>query len=243
MKKAFFFAAIFLFIFVLTGCGKAQVPEVIPDPDQINWKLVFEENFDGTSVDTTAWSMYNSPGHNGNGLPRPDAFSVSGGILTVTAQMKDGVLVSGGMANKKNYTYGKFEFRVRTEPDPSEVTSGVVLTWPQSENFPTDGENDIYETTTTPASRNPFNTFIHYGAANNQYHFQHNADGTEWHTMAMAWTADAIRIYRDGAIVYKLTDPNAIVHVPHHLCIQLDPFKPTMTGVVKMYVDWVKIYQ
>jgi len=242
MTKVFFFVTIFLFFPVLIGCGKTPDPEVIPDPDQKNWELVFEENFDGTSVNTTEWSMYNSQGHAGNGLRRPEAFSVANGLLTVTAQMKDGVLVSGGMANKRNYTYGKFEFRVRTEPDPSEVTSGVVLTWPQSENWPTDGENDIYETT-TPASRNPFHTFIHYGADNNQYHFQHNADGTEWHTIAMEWTEDAIKIYRDGVIVYKLTDQKAIPHVPHHLCIQLDAFKTTMTGVVKMYVDWVKIYQ
>ncbi|WP_257457871.1 hypothetical protein [Archangium lipolyticum] len=31
--------------------------------------------------------------------------------------------------------------------------------------------------------------------------------------------------------------------VAHHLCIQLDAFKITLGGPVKMYVDWVKIYQ
>jgi beta-glucanase (GH16 family) len=243
MKKTVFFTVILLFSNVLIGCEKQKEEVPIPDPDSINWQLVFEDDFDGTSVNTDEWSMYDSPGHAGNGLRRPEAFSVADGILTVTAQMKDGVLVSGGMASKRNYTYGKFEFRVRTEPDPSEATSGVVLTWPQSENFPTDGEYDIYETLTTPASRSPFNTFLHYGADNSQYHFVHNANGTEWHTMAMVWTEDAIRIYRDDSIVYKLTDPAAIVHVPHHLCIQLDAFQPTMTGTVRMYVDWVKFYQ
>ena len=225
-------------------CGNKEETESdnLASPAVTNWKLVFEDDFDGSAVNTANWSMYYSAGHAGNGLRRPEAFSVADGLLTVTAQMKNGVLVSGGMAHKQNYTYGKFEFRVRTEADPSSATSGVVLTWPQSENWPSDGENDIYETLTT-ASRSPFNTFIHYGADNKQYHFSHDADGTQWHIIAMEWTQDAIRIYRDGNLVYKLTDTNAIAKVPHHLCIQLDAFKTSMTGMVKMYVDWVKIYQ
>ncbi|MDP4289612.1 MAG: glycoside hydrolase family 16 protein [Bacteroidota bacterium] len=207
------------------------------------WKLVFEDDFSGTSLNTDNWGIYSSPGNGGNGLRRPEAFSVSNGLLVVTAQMVDGNLVSGGMAHKMNYKYGKFEFRVRTEPDPSEATSGVILTWPQSERWPMDGENDMYETG-TGASRNPFNTFIHYGTTpSTQYYFRQNADATQWHTIAMEWEADAIRMYRDSTLVWTLTDVNAIPHVPHHLCIQLDAFKKNMTGTVRMYVDWVKIYQ
>lgn len=207
-----------------------------------NWKLVFEDNFNAEEVNTTDWIMYYSPGHAGNGLRRPEAFSIVNGLLEVTAQMKDGVLVSGGMAHRENYAYGKFEFRIRTEADSSEAVSGVVLTWPKSERWPIDGENDIYETGTSK-NRNPFHTFIHYGADNSQYHFAHRADAAEWHIMTMEWSKDAIRIYRDGKLVYELTDTEAIPKVPHHLCIQLDAFKKAMTGTVKMYVDWVKIYQ
>lgn len=229
---------------LLCCCSNNSNIEIPPPPSEEtkNWKLVFEENFDSASVNQAEWVMYDGPGHDKNGLRKPEAFSVEGGLLVVTAQMKDGVLVSGGMAHRKNYTYGKFEFKVRTEPDPSEATSGVVLTWSQSERWPIDGENDIYETG-TGANRNPFHTFIHYGADNRQYQFVHEADGTEWQIMAMEWTEDAIRIYRDGKLVYKLTDSNAIPKVPHHICIQLDAFKTSMGDPVKMYVDWVRIYQ
>ncbi len=209
---------------------------------QTSWNLVFEDDFNGTSVDTTQWSLYNGTGNGGFGLRSPSAFSVSGGNLVVTAQMVNGNLVSGGMAHKLNYKYGKFEFRVRTEADPSTATSGVVLTWPQSGNWPIDGENDMYETG-TGSSRNPFHTYIHYGANNSQHSFTHNADGTQWHIMAMEWSPTAIKMYRDDALVWTMTDTNAIPDVYHHLCIQLDAFKSTMTGVVHMYVDWVKIYQ
>jgi hypothetical protein len=232
MKKEIFTVLVCLIAWVCRG-------------EDVQWELVFEENFDGTAVNTNTWSMYNSPGHVGNGLRRPEAFSVEDGLLVVTAQMKDGQLVSGGMSHRKNYLYGKFEFRVRTENDPSAATSGVVLTWPQTENWPTDGENDIYETLPR-ASRNPFHTYIHYSNANKQdltYHYEHSADAKEWQTITMEWFPDVIKIYRNGTHVYSLTDINAIPQVPHHLCVQLDAFKTTMTGTVKMYVDWVKIYQ
>lgn len=210
--------------------------------ESAGWDLVFTDDFNGTAVNQFNWGMYNGTGHAGNGLRKPEAFSVQNGILMVTAQMKDGKLVSGGMAHKINYTYGKFEFRVKTDADPSSATSGVVLTWPKSENWPIDGENDMYETGTA-SSRSSFHTFIHYGADNKQYHFEHKTKATEWNIVAMEWTKDSIRILRNGVMVYKLTDVNAIPDVAHHLCIQLDAFKPTMTGVVNMYVDWVKIYR
>jgi beta-glucanase (GH16 family) len=233
---------------VMCACGKTK--DENKDNQVLNkntttddtWQLVFEDDFSGPAVDT-AWSMYYSPGNAGNGLRRPAAFSISPeGYLVVTAQMINDTLVSGGMAHRRNYTYGKFEFRVRTEADSSQATSGVVLTWPQSGNWPVDGENDMYETGTN-GSRNRFNTFIHYGATNQQYQFTHNVDATQWHTVAMEWEPTVIRMYRDSALVWSLTDINAIPQVAHHMTIQLDAFKTSMTGTVHMYVDWVKIYQ
>lgn len=219
-----------------------EPPAGMPDTTK-NWQIVFEDDFSESSVDTDDWSMYDSPGHAGNGLRRPEAFSISNDCLVVTAQMVNGKLVSGGMANKADYCYGKFEFRVRTDKDPSNATSGVVLTWPQSENWPVDGENDMYETG-TDGSRESFNTFIHYGTLpNTQYHFGHNVDASQWHVIAMEWEKGYIKMYRDSVLVWTLSDSLAIPDVPHHLCIQLDAFKTSMTGQVKMYVDWVKIYQ
>jgi hypothetical protein len=207
-------------------------------------QLVFQDDFYGNALNTAAWSTYNSPGHDGNGLRRPGAFTVDGqGHLVITAQNAGGQIVSGGMANRVNRTYGLYEFRVRTEPDPTGTMSGVVLTWPQSGKWPVDGENDIYETGTR-ASRDPFGSFVHFGTGNDQRHHLHDADAARWHTMAMDWSQYAIKIYRDGKLVWKVTDPNAIPHTPHHLCIQLDAFaNRQLRGPVQMQVDWVRIYQ
>ncbi len=213
---------------------------VVPPGPSDGRTLVFSDEFDGTSLDTTKWDRYYSPGI--VGLRRPEAFSLDGqGSLVVTAQMVNGVIVSGGMAANYNRTYGYYEFRVRTEPDPSHTMSGVVLTWPLSGNWPLDGENDMYETGT--ASRNPFATFIHYGANNLNYGFVHNADATQWHVIGMDWAADHITIYRDGAEVWKLTDPVAIPDVPHHVCVQYDAMVPgVLAQPTRMFVDYVRVW-
>jgi hypothetical protein len=60
----------------------------------------------------------------------------------------------------------------------------------------------------------------------------------------MDWTASAIKIYRDGSLVWTLTDAAAIPDVAHRLCIQLDAMVTrTLTQPVRMYVDYVRIWK
>jgi len=212
------------------------------EPEGLVWRLAFAEDFAGPTVEADDWDLYDSPGNAGFGLRRPSAIAVRDGILVITAQMIDDTLVTGGMAHRDNQVYGRWEFRVRTDPDPSEATSGVVLTWPESENWPIDGENDMYETGRDP-DRSPFQTFVHYGTDNSQEFLTHDADGTRWHTIAMEWTADRIAMYRDGDFVGEITDPIVIPDVSHHMTIQLDAWADTMGEPVRMEVDWVRIHR
>jgi len=207
--------------------------------------LVFEDDFDGTTLNTASWSPYNSAGHAGHGLRRPSAITVSNGKLVVTARMVDGKLVSGGMSNRLNRTYGRYEFRVRTDVDPTGTMSGVLLTWPKHQWSPQFTENDIYETGKATGTRWPFRTFIHYGTSGTtQRYFVHKADASQWHTMVMDWRPSSLKIYRDGELVWTVTDTAVIPDVLHHLAIQLDARATrTLTTAVRMYVDYVRIYR
>jgi endo-1,3-1,4-beta-glycanase ExoK len=232
----------------VTARPPASSNPTAPEPDipgAAGRQLLFEDDFDGSQLNSASWSAYNGSGYNGHGLRRPSAISLDGqGNLVISAQTINGAVVSGGIANRLNRPYGLYAFSVRTELDPTRNMSGAVLTWPQSGRWPQDGENDIYETGTYDP-RDPFFSFIHFGdTATTQHSFKQFADATQWHTMAMDWSASAIKIYRDGALVWTMTDPAAIAHVPHHLCIQLDALGAgQVTGPVRMYVDWVRIYQ
>jgi beta-glucanase (GH16 family) len=201
------------------------------------------DTFDGSSLDTSNWLPYGPkwPGNGGNGIRDQSALSVGGGVLTITAQMVGRTLVSGAVASRVSTTYGRVEFRVRADPDPSGATSAVVLMWPTSGNWPVEGETDIFETGTEP-ERDWFSSFVHYGADNKQLWFGHDADATQWHDMAMEWTPTSIRFFRDGMLEGEVTSPAAISHALQHLCVQLDAFSPTMTGTVRMQVDDVRMY-
>jgi hypothetical protein len=208
------------------------------------WRLVLSDNFDGTAVDSTKWRIFgpNWRGNAGNGLRDGRAVSVQNGVLTITAQMINGVLVSGGLRSVLEQTYGRFEFRARADPDPSLAMSGVVLTWPASGNFPAEGENDIWETLHN-ATRNPFYSFIHYSSSNLQYYFVHNGDASQWHDMAMEWEPNAIRIYRDGVLDGTVTDTYAIPDWKHYLALQFDAFRPYVSGAPRMQIDYARIYE
>jgi hypothetical protein len=206
--------------------------------------LLFEDNFNGSSLDNAAWAPYDGAGHARNGLRRPSAFSVSNGNLVITAKMVDGKIVSGGMKHRVDYTYGRYEFRVRTEVDPTGTMSGVVLTWPKAQRSPEFTENDIYETGAGLNTRTPFRSFIHYGRSNSQKYFIHNADASAWHTMAMDWRKSSLKIYRDGNLVWTITDAAVIPDVMHHVSIQLDARRTrTLTRTVRMYVDYIRVYR
>jgi beta-glucanase (GH16 family) len=215
-----------------------------PGPPAGEWQLVFDDEFSGSTLSLRKWELYDSPGEGGHGLRRPSAFSLDGrGDLVVTAAMVDGILVSGGMAARYDQAYGYYEVRVRTDPDPTGTLSGVVLTWPRSGNWPQDGENDLYETQ-DGGGHWPFRTFIHYGADNAKFFYTHRADSSQWHVVGMDWEPDGLTVYRDGVRVWRLTDPNAIPRVAHHVCIQLDAEGTTpLTAPVHMYVDYVRVWR
>lgn len=235
-------------VVTIASVGDAAPPPSTEGPTRDGRSLVFEDNFDGTAVNTANWRMYSSAGHAGNGLRRPSAFSVANGQVIVTATWDGTNIVTGGMAHNTDYLYGTFEVRVRTEADPSAQTSGVVLTWPQAENWPYGGENDWYETGhNNGATRTPFYSYIHHHKATwggDQTRIVHEANGQEWHVMRMDWSPTHIKVYRDGVFAGQVTNVDDIPNEPHHMTIQLDAFKNgPLPHPIRMYVDWIRVYK
>lgn len=191
------------------------------------------------------WDIYDGPGHDNNGLRSPRAFSLDGeGNLVVTGQMINGQIVSGGMGGRLDFTYGRVEFRVRTEPDPTGTMSAVVLTWPQKQWSPEFTENDIYETGIIPNNTHEFSSFIHFGTNNWQKWFTHKVDPSQWHTVAMEWYPGLLEISVDGSVAFRITDPAVIPDVLHHVCIQLDARSTQpLSRAVRMYVDYIRVYR
>jgi hypothetical protein len=227
-----------------TSTGRVDAAAAVPPAVEKRPRLVYANDFSSpAALDPAQWNVYDGPGNAGYGLRRPSAITVDGhGHLVITATMRAGQVVSGGMALRSNQLYGRYVVRVRTEADPSGVTNGVVLTWPQANDFPVGGESDMYETGPNP-TRNFFSTHIHYSAHNHQVSFRTFVDATQWQTVVMVWTASRIAVYDNGRLVAATSDPAVVPHVPQHLCLQLDDAHPgRLTRPVHMYVDSVAVY-
>ncbi|MFC2532523.1 MAG: glycoside hydrolase family 16 protein [Capnocytophaga ochracea] len=257
MKNATTFSFITMLLCGLTACNKSGGDAPIEDnpmPETpTEWVLDFQDNFDGNALNTDNWAVYDNEYLEKEGKLKPEntrrtyAIEVKDGFLNCLIDRdykREGMFITGGIAHKKNYKYGKFEFRIRMDEDPHKSSSGLGLTWPESEKWPDDGENDIYETN---HEDNAWNTYIHYAVSGKDQQYQQsfrNYSKTDWHIVAMEWAPEYIKIYIDGKLEWTLKDPIAMAKAPHHLCFQTekDINKP-FTKQLKLQVDWVKVYK
>jgi beta-glucanase (GH16 family) len=187
---------------------------------------------------TGEWSLYDGPGHAGEGRRSPSAISVRNGVLTITG---DSSGTTGGMSWGDGRRYGRWEARVRSPAaDPS--YNALLLLWPDAENWPEGGEIDFMEI--GDAERQEVDVFLHYGEDNEQKHGRVETDATRWHNWAVEWTPTSITTFLDGRQWYRTTDRDVQPPGPMHLCVQLDWF-PSGSGTVQestMEVDWVREY-
>ena len=219
------------------------------------------------------WEIYDSPGHAGLGWRRPSAITIEphpeaegGSVLTITARMgtddeEAGQIVSGGLALLRPKTYGTYTFRMRVDPDPARVTSGVAILWPWSNRWPEDGELDMVETWVNRDTRAPVETNIHYldpfaqppfeVADDRLWSIVHSGlDGSQWHTYRFDWRADRLTMAIDDGPARVVTDdPLHIPDWPMVPTFQLDAFpapdgtreSAAVQGEVTLEVDWLVI--
>ena len=213
------------------------------DASGVSWKPAHSFDFDGTTLDPTAWARYNSIGGFGNGLRRPSAIGVENGMLRITARDN----VTGGMAHRVDQLYGRWEFRARTEKGRG--LGSAILLWPDSLDMRADGELDMMEVPDEGRSEAHF--VIHYSTQNKLAGTQVAGDFSQWHTFAMDWLPNRITWYVDGVKQFETTDRNVIPRSSMHLAIQLDmgPFEEwipapdeTTPAEVDLEVDWVRVY-
>jgi len=186
---------------------------------------------------TAQWSVYDGPGHGGNGRRSPAAVNVRDGVLTITGGSSG---TTAGMSWGHGRRYGRWEARVRAPAaDPS--YHAVLLLWPDAENGPEGGEIDFMEI--ADPARQKADVFLHHGPDDEQEHGQVQVDATRWHNWAVEWTPTSVTTFLDGRKWYGTTDRAVQPRGPMHLCIQLDWFP--RGGTVQqstMQVDWVREY-
>jgi beta-glucanase (GH16 family) len=263
MDKLFF--SLFLFTFLLTSCDNKKIQPNIELP---GYKLVFQDEFNKSSLDTTIWGFHNLG-------KRRSAVNVKEACLInendaleirnwTEVNGTDTVHYAGMIETKKNFTFGYYEARIKFEIEQG--TWGAF--WIMYNNYQklftevdnpkeTGVEIDIIEF--VPQDNN-------YGVHNlhwNGYGEFHKTKGSGrlmngqlegYHVYSLLWTPEEYIFYIDGKETWKSKD--AISHVPEFVILSTEIQDNGWAGNIptsgygsfeetknKMLVDYIRIYQ
>lgn len=188
---------------------------IIDTPDTDPWELVWNDEFDGTTLstgETGKWILENKGdgfGNNEEQFYKPDNATVENGKLVITAKKESYSgknYTSAKLFSNANWKYGKFEAKIKMP-----LGQGF---WPAFWMMPQDGvyggwaasgEIDIMEA----KGRIPGSTSgtLHYGGAwpNNKYTgadqlFPEGQNISGEHVYALEWEPGEIRWYIDGKL-------------------------------------------
>ncbi len=262
---------------VLKGSGimRVQFPVIETDikaPEFLKdgYKMVFQDEFDGDSLDTTKWGYNYSWGnsHNHAAWCAPENVIVNDGILTLKGENKqhpDAVGKQGTFNNKKydivytsgavnthhkyNFTYGYFEARLKMPKGKGMWPAWWMLKdgWPP--------EIDMLEILCSRP--NELHVNYHYGPAWNE-HYSHEQvldvgfDASEdFHTYGFEWTPEYMKYYVDGVMVgHAFTNKSAIkeadgMYMILNLAIDGWDGKPddTTRWPAEYQCDYVRVWQ
>lgn len=194
-----------------------------------------EFNYTG-APDPAKWSVYDSAGHAGNGIRSPQQVTVDGSKMVMTGT-PDGT-TAGMSAKFARQKYGRWEVRAAGSGDNEYHM--VSILWPDSRNWPCDGEVNYAE---TMGDWNLIKFFLHYSCDNRQVSASKALDVSQFRNYAVDWSPEGFVGYIDGVKWFESTDA---AHQPPgsmHQTLQLD-WVPDSTadGAAEMRVDWVRVY-
>ena len=206
---------------------------VCPSTKQVDsktYQLVWSDEFDGSSLNTGNWTPEIGTGNNGWGngeaqyyTDRPENLRVEDGRLVIEAIKETDQGSSWTSAriktqDKRDFKYGKFEFRAKLPsgrgPWPAAWMLGSNIS---TVGWPTCGEIDVMEWRGTFGEANTVGQALHsstrHGATGNPVEPEARTPvsnaSTEFHTYAVVWNRDSFIFSVDGVDVATLTPPAA----------------------------------
>lgn len=260
LNRNLFFFALWQMLF---GCVAQQAsPQPTKPFDTAGYRLVWADEFNGSAVDTTAWTF--ETGNSGWGNNEHQFYTaanatVKGGSLLLTAKKEKAGTASYTSARmktqgRKSFLYGRFEAGIRISPGQGLWPAFWMLGESVSTlGWPGCGEIDIMEHINADS--------LFYGTAHwdKSGHVSSGGkavfDPAAYHVYDVEWTKDTIAWHVDGITYHRLSITNSTGNVfPFH-----SPFFILLNFAVGgnwpghtvddaklpaiMYVDYVRVYQ
>lgn len=232
--------------------GRFEVPENLNILKKAAWELVFEDNFEGTELDTTKWRR--CPEWNRSDLGGrwdDDMILLDGkGNLLCRADLDGETPISGAVRTHDTFqtTYGYFEIRCTLHQAQGMWGAFWMMLGPDV-GAGNGTEIDIFESL---ANENRIYFTLHYGGYD-EYHQSESAniyapelfDGS-FHTFSFWWDKEKYVWYLDGKEVFRTS--TALVHQSGYMKISTEcgswggDLKPEELPS-DMLVDYVRVYK
>jgi len=232
MKIDFFKKSTFLVVSTfLSVCGVLASP-----PDNLtDWEMVFDDEFEGSSLDKTKWNPTYNWGHTHNHRAYcvEENVSVSNGCLVLKGEAKrhpqaPSTCSSGGKTYSLDYTSGAIDTRGHFDVKqgyiegrfkmPSQLGTWSAF-WMLQDGWPP--EIDIFE---VPHARTDHHYYLHY--TNTTWYAEHGDawdheasfggvhkgpdKSADFHTYGLGWTETTMSFYFDDNLVASYSRPSEI---------------------------------
>lgn len=273
-------------LFLLSACGKSGQPQRTNNPtDTIEdkgfvtpmqydgYRLVWNDEFEQSFIDTAAWIFEVGNGNNGWGNNeleyytfRQENASLKEGYLVITA-LKENYLgaayTSARMITKgrKSFLYGRVDIRARV-PEGQGIWPAL---WMLGDNidsvgWPACGEIDIMEL--VGHVPNTVHGTLHWGkdasshrSKGNSYTLPSEKFSNEFHVFSLIWEAGKLDILVDGKIYFSFAKQDVLpdeypFDAPHFFLFNVAvggnwPGQPNATTSFpqEMIVDYIRVFQ
>ena len=237
---------------VLAGCGGVDpdLPEGDHLPPATEWQIAFEDNFDGSALDTSRWNIQTGDGcpdlcgwgNNELQIYGADNVTVADGMLNIVGRREsDGSFTSARIntLGKFDFRYGRVEVRARI-PSGQGVWPAIWMLYSNTGNYgpwPGGGEIDIMEAFNYGVGEDYSTSHTtHYGLPIPPFHgtssrteLAVSAD-VNFHVYALEWERYQLRFFIDGTHFQTQNSDNWYTYYPADEDGAYDPFGPYGLG-------------
>ena len=186
------------------------------DPPSTNYSMVFDDEFNGTSVNTALWGYRTDS--KGYSVQLPANVTEGGGDLTINLKQQtvgSYGFTGGGVVSKQQFRYGYYETRAKINVGSGWHSSFWLMCGDGSTTYPACQRTEIDGFEIDSASPQ---TISHEGVltwkgngVSNSYSAGTSVgtgqDLTQWHTYGIDWEETGVTFYLDGVVTHTSSYP------------------------------------
>ena len=224
-----------------------------PPSSTPGWQMVLNDRFDAGGV-PSHWGLYDGPyGSSPGNCATPSHVAVAGGSLSMLMRYESsGRCGSGwytaGMQTKSSEIAPAVNQRITlrwkvvgTDLDTVRSHRNIPMAWPDSDRWPSDGEDDYCE----GSDLDGCTSFIHYGSGGQDYH-DYRVDLEQWHVMRAERSGQTLRMYIDDMVnpVWTKSYGSQWPATPRNVVLQQEcrsSCPSGSSGTETILIDWITV--